>query len=112
MLPVGIMIDGRKSTKIFDLVFDLDLKALYPSIILSHNIDGEPLYFRITINRSNAEGEVIMEKVEAGKNKGAFVPVNFAPDYVHTLVSKDTVAIGSQWCGLPKVSDYLDIIGL
>ena len=105
MLPTGITIDGRRSTRVYDLVFDLDLASLYPNIILSHNIDAEPLFFRITINRNGQT-----EKIETGKNKDKEVLINFAPDLMNSLISGDKIKYSEDWCGGASFEEYIDCL--
>jgi DNA polymerase elongation subunit (family B) len=102
MQAVGIMVNGRRLSTIFRYVFDLDLSALYPHIILSTNIDTETTLCSMRIERQG-----YTEEVDNGDTK-VTVPINFAPLFMDTMSSRDTIKIMEKWCGMPSLEHILD----
>lgn len=102
MQAVGIMVNGRRLSTIFRYVFDLDLSALYPHIILSTNIDTETTLCSMRIERQG-----YMEDIKDG-DVTISVPINFAPLFMDTMSSRDTIKIMEKWCGMPSLEHILD----
>ena len=102
MQAVGIMVNGRRLSTIFRYVFDLDLSSLYPHIILSTNIDTETTLCSMRIERQG-----YTEEVDNGDTK-VTVPINFAPLFMDTMSSRDTIKIMEKWCGMPGFEQILD----
>jgi DNA polymerase elongation subunit (family B) len=85
MVPVGIKLNGQRSTKVYENVIDEDLASLYPSIILAFNIDADTMIGKI----------MCKERPELD-------------DEIPTMLAEaDPVKIGKELLGLPNVSDIL-----
>ena len=102
MSPVGLRINGRRLRNIFKLVFDLDLSSLYPSILLATNIDIETLLFYIEINRPG-----MTEIIKDDNNNEHIVPINYAPDFMDAMTSKDWIQFFHVWGNMPDAEEIL-----
>jgi hypothetical protein len=55
------------------------------------------------INRIGCEEEVKNEKTGERVN----IPVNFAPVFMDTVVSRDLIKIAEEWCDMPSFDEIL-----
>lgn len=88
MANIGVMLNGVLSNKIFENVIDEDLSAMYPSIILSCNIDSTTMIGKIV----SAMDPHIGEKIFAW------------------LIEGDVAITASNMLSLPTASDVLNDI--
>ena len=86
----GINVLGIPSNRIFEKVCDLDLSSLYPSIMLTFNVDTYTQHGKLVIDRGD----------------GVDVSDAFT-DSVHT---RNHVAIGRDWFSLPSVEEMIQIV--
>jgi DNA polymerase elongation subunit (family B) len=83
---VPISADGRRSNRVFENVVDEDLSAMYPSIILSGNIDADTMIGKIM---SELRPEL--------------------DDHIpNILAERDVIRIGNELLGLPTVEDVVN----
>lgn len=88
---VGVEIVGVKSNYIFDCATDLDLTALYPSIIRAFNISSDTYIGIVNLSHNGYKGD------------------NFIQDYI----SQDIINFGGRYFNLPNVEDLEeDIYGI
>ena len=91
MAKSGITIAGERSNRVFDEVVDFDATSLYPSIILSANIDTTGQVGRIVLLGENGEeidSSLLMEAWASG----------------------DAVEIGRRWLGLPGLDELAALL--
>jgi hypothetical protein len=86
---VGIEVNGSKTHNIFENVIDEDLASLYPSIILSSNIDSETMI-----------GKILAE--DDDEYLGLFGEM---------IAEADLVSIGNHFLNLPSFEDVVENIG-
>jgi len=90
MEPVGAMVGGARSDRVYDDVVDFDATSLYPSIILAFNIDSSGQVGRLVL--PTEEGDVdTAELVEA-------------------WASGDPVEVGRRWFGMPGLAELADLV--
>ena len=90
--PVGALIGGNRSDRVFETVVDFDATSLYPSIILATNIDA-----------SGQVGRLALPDPETGAFR----------DSSHLMTawaSGDYVEVGREWFGMPGTAELLSII--
>lgn len=92
---VGMDIEGLKSNKLFELGFDLDLTALYPSILQEWNIDIGTLFGKVYVWADRED--------EAGN----MVETDVAHEFMNKYTSGDKIALGAEYLGLPSSSDII-----
>lgn len=83
---VGVKLNGQRSKNIFENLVDLDLTALYPSIILAFNIDADTMLG-------------LVEKVDGLEIEG---------DEIASLLSTgNPIIVGNRLLGLPSFEEVL-----
>ena len=90
--PVGAIIGGNRSDRVFETVVDFDATSLYPSIILATNIDA-----------SGQVGRLALPDPETGAFR----------DSSHLMTawaSGDFVEVGREWFGMPGTAELLSIV--
>lgn len=91
---MGVKINGKFSKFIFDNVIDMDLSALYPSIILAFNIDSSTQFGKLVIKSIN-ESDMFEDNTH---------------EYMDYLASRNAVELGNKWFNLPSVEEMVDFI--
>lgn len=91
MNKVGIKVFNQLSDRIFELVADADLEALYPTIKTIINIFQTTLIGKI-YRRDNLENE------------------DYSSKLIDLTVTRDPIAIGSQLLNLPDEKEIIRII--
>jgi hypothetical protein len=86
MEETGILIDGKKSDRVFDNVVDFDATSLYPSIIMTFNIDNNGQIGRLITQDENGVDVDASLLVEAWS-------------------SGDPIEIGKNWLNLPGLGE-------
>lgn len=84
----GIEIMGIKSKYAYDNCVDMDYSAMYPHIIISHNIAPNTMIGKV-ICQYIPKGKEEQEKYDAGQ------------DLVDNLLTDNTLNFGTKWLGLP-----------
>ena len=88
MSPYGVDILGSPSSLIFDLVADSDLSSLYPNLKIAWNIYLDTMIGKI-YPRSNVKD------------------INFSAELYDYIISRDHIAIGNKYLGLPNQTELL-----
>ena len=91
MAPSGIEVGGQPSNRVFDDVVDFDATSLYPSIILSSNIDADGQIGRLLLRKEDGSLGDTFELIEA-------------------WACGDPIEIGREWLGLPGVADLTEAV--
>ena len=79
---------GIKSKYAYDNCVDMDYSAMYPHIIISHNIAPNTMIGKV-ICQYIPKGKEEQEKYDAGQ------------DLVDNLLTDNTLNFGTKWLGLP-----------
>lgn len=88
---VGIKLMGQKSKWVFDDAIDEDLTSLYPTIIMTNNIEASTQYGRYILGDENPNKLV---------DKGG--------DYIDNLQCKDLISLGIQYFNLPTIAEMVE----
>lgn len=91
MDSTGILVGGQPSNRVFDDVVDFDATSLYPSIILSANIDANGQVGRLLVEGPG--GELVESSLD-----------------VEAWACGDAVEIGRAWLGLPGLAELADAV--
>jgi hypothetical protein len=97
----GIPILGVRSNRIFEKTCDLDLAALYPSIIQGFNIDSLTQVGKAFV--TDQENDVFL--FEGKKLKLENKLNDTIPKLVDSLQAKDFISTGRNWYGLPSLEE-------
>lgn len=97
----GIIINGHRSSKVFDNVVDFDLESLYPSIIMAHNIDQNCMYFNIHL-KDNV--------MPLNQNPYNYPKYNKDGDFIMNYSTREYLQIGKKWLNLPNYTDLKNLI--
>jgi hypothetical protein len=102
---------------VFDFVIDMDFSAMYPHIIVSHNIERHTMIGKLVIEGFDIEpydhifvNETIYDNSEADEDdddelveEPAFLKIYDAGrDFVEGYLTDDIGTMGSRWFNLPS----------
>lgn len=123
----GMEILGRRSNRIFTNIVDFDYSALYPSIIISHNIAPNTIVGKLLINETvddlmntiNKETERILTQAnemsdedddiidDEGFTTEGVDPEDNGRKFTEDYLTGNTAIIGSKWFGLPTIEELV-----
>jgi DNA polymerase elongation subunit (family B) len=104
MKGIGEAIYGVNSDLIFKSAIDFDFKALYPSIMISGNMDPSCLFGKLVIFGPSGTPFVNPDIPEDE------APVEYIQEFMNTYISDCNIATGSIWMGLPNEEELLDLM--
>lgn len=93
----GIMINGKRSNRVYLDVADLDYKSMYPYIKIKNNIERVVQYFRV----------VIMKKVSDMENRRGQELYWRGGEFVEDYSTKNILTFCRKWFGLKSITEYI-----
>ena len=94
-------INGKASNKLFDLVIDFDLSALYPSITRAFNISPDTMKYKITVN---AKQPLARWTIKHGGE--SIITSNFFEEYI----SGDVINYCVKYHNYPDTEKLLELV--
>jgi DNA polymerase elongation subunit (family B) len=105
------LFDGTKSKYIFENVIDQDLTSLYPSIIISSNMDSATQigkFFMIDKDLRNKLDDEYDYNDTLPLNTGAHKFNDMSMHFVDSLISQNWTNIGKKYFDLPSTEDMIN----
>ena len=112
----GMVMNGTKSSFLFENVFDEDFTALYPSIIRAYNLDKNTLVGKFFFADETIKNKLLMEYDYEGlfamsksvaADSGDGTSDDLGPTLVDSLMSFDFVRVGEKYFDLPSTEDLI-----
>lgn len=112
---VGVeVVEGLKSRNIFENVCDQDLASLYPSIIISYNLDPATQVGKFFLIDEHIKYKIMNEKdygdLVAVDIEGEDNDTDMTPHLVDSFMSHDWNAIGDKYFDLPETTEMIEEI--